>query len=624
MHIKSFVSSLFCIIGLVSNGAEIPFLGENESGSGDVALAANWGNETIPGASDTAKFNKSGEITSSGIFSAYKCSFSGSGLSWVLKDGNIEAKDAVAIGSIGGGENTFTIEEGASLTTLRDFWLGTDESSPMNKLIVKSGGSLNLNYATSPFRLVYFGEKSYGNIVENYGTIVSTNSNYYYLILGVNASSSNNLFTCDDGSYFDTKGNIWVGKSGSNNKFIVKEGATFKQSNGNSRYFRVGEGASSTNNQLIIEKGAIFSSAAPIYVGDSGSDNTVILDDYHKIPATMSIGINPTAHRNKVVFRGTEELTDFNLNSFTFGDGTNNELRIEGRTVSMVEKTPTISPVSSRLTQLHLDKGCGNKVVMKDSTVNFYGNFYGNEDGFAKGNGIEFDNTIWNQGRDSSGNGEVRFVNNATITVKNNSTANLAGRTFAFGTTVEDAQNTLNLLNNSIMNVGYFRMVKSNNKVVISDSVLKVNSNTTIPYVNGSTYEGINTNNVFRFEGAAPSFTSTGSITFMANKTEEYEYGKTILEFVLPLSAYEKAPITATSITIKRGNKINVVLPAKEEQSDAVNYVICEAGTGVITIEDMEDLATDLPETCKLSLSDDKKKLTLRALKNIGLRVIIK
>jgi hypothetical protein len=346
--------------------------------------------------------------------------------------------------------------------------------------------------------------------------------------------------------------------------------------------------------------------------------NAVILDDYRTIP-DMYIGTNPTAHRNKVIFSGTEDLSNFSLNKIKFGDGTNNEFRIEGRTISMLEKTPTISS-----SYLVLNKGCGNKVVMKDSTVNFFGNFKGESGGFAKGNGIEFDNTIWNQGKDGGGNGTVSFVNNATITVKNNSTANLAGRVFVFGAAVEDAQNTLNLLNNSIMNVGYFRMVKSNNKVVISDSVLKVNSNTTIPYVNGSTYEGINTNNVFRFEGAAPSFTSTGSITFMADKTEEYEYGKTILEFVLPLSAYEKAPITATSITIKRGNKINVVLPAKEEQSDAVNYVICEAGTGVITIEDMEDLASDLPETCKLSLSDDKKKLTLRALKNIGLRVIIK
>lgn len=623
MNAKNITSFLLCVVGFNLYAADFYFEGENQSGGGDLCTASNWRTGVVPKTGDVAIFNKSGELTSSGTFEVHTCKFYGGGLIWTLDEGKIKVQNTIYIGSNDNGGNIMTVEDGGCLQTDYDFYVG-DNTSPNNKLIVKKGALINLASSLNSFRLASFGKDSYSNIIENYGSIVSTNSNYYYVRIGNAVSSSNNVFTCYEGSYFDTKGNLWVGYSGSNNKLIVKEGATFKQSNGNSRTITIGESASSTNNQFIVEKGAIVSSQADIHVGKDGSDNAVIHDGYNAMLDIMKIGINASAHRNKVVFTGDGEIVDLNLDNVSFGSGTNNEFRIEGKTVFLKAKTPTISPSTSGLTKLYLDKGCGNKIVAKDSNITSTGNFTSQKDGFSKGNAIEFDNTTWIHNNDASGNGKVSFENNATITVKNGSAANLANKSFIFGGSVTNAQNSLNLLNDSIMNVGYFRMSMSNNRIVISNSTLAVSSDTGVPYVNASKYVGINTNNVFRFEGETPSFTSAGSITFIADKTEDYEYGKTILEFQLPSAAYENAPIKAKSITVKRGNKLKVVLPEKEKRSDKVSYVIAEATTGVIALEDMEDFASLLPENCSVSLSGDGKKLVLRVRKNVGLKILIK
>lgn len=667
MKIKALLSLVFCTICAVTRA--VTFNGADGSGSGDLSLAANWEGGTAPGSSSNVSFTKSGVLESSETFSPQWIYFTGTMLEWVVTNAHIktaytgsadaflvgvgdkddqragntlvvaknaridvprgvvvigESSKALEAGTSGG--NKIVIAAGGVFHARYDFHFGAGYS-PTNALIVEKGGVLDTTWDGNGFRFAKFGAYSYGNTFDLYGSYFATN-NYNNISIGVGSAASNNVVTCHEGSYLKTNGNIYFGggyaggadfgDTGScGNRFIVKKGAKVIQGNANSRSIYVGTGRGSRRNAMIIEDGSDVSFTAPLYVGYLGSENFLCVSNGTDVLKT-TIGASASAHRNVYVWRGAQAATDVNLNNVKFGAGTNNEFRIEGKDVVFKKGNPAFSS-----TAFKMNAGCGNKFVVRDSTVEMIGNITSSAGCFAKGNEIVFDGSIWNHKHDSGGNGTMTFEDKVTLTLRNSSTANLSGATFKWGNSVTDAQNVLNVLSGSVMNFSAFRLYQSNNRIVISNAVMNVSSALTLPYYNGGSYTGMNTNNVIRFEGVSPRLAGTSTMTFLSHAVDGVvDYGKTVFEYALPGEAYAAAPLTATSISIGESNRLKVVLP--ETLPASVTYTLAEATSGTISIGDIDTFSADLPGNCTLRLSSDSKKLLLRAKSTAGLKLIIR
>ena len=231
----------------------------------------------------------------------------------------------------------------------------------------------------------------------------------------------------------------------------------------------------------------------------------------------------------------------------------------------------------------------------------------------ANGNELVLDNSEWNHV--VSGHARCFLNQYCTLTLVNNTIANFNRDSFYFGNTAAGARNNLNILSGSTANFNTFRLQMDNNRVVISNATMTVNhaSGTYyLPFYNGASFTSGYTNNTFRFEGSSPSLEIAATeVRFSRHMTDDkVDFGATVLEYSLPAEPYTTAPLRASKIYISGSNKIRV--EQNSEQPRTQRYTLAETSTGTITVEDMDDLGSELPPNCRLSLSDDSKKLTLR------------
>ena len=515
---------------------------------------------------------------------------------------------AVTNGSNGG--NTFRIENGARLWVGRAFTLG-GLNSPTNRLIVASGGVLDLTRLQNNFQTMAFGGGSYGNTADIYGTCVST-QNYEYVSVGQGAAASNNVLTCHSGSYFETKGNVYVGYSGSHNTFRVADGATFRQSNGTSRKIEIGHDGQSCDNRLIVENGNDISFAALAVVGEGGSDNLLLVTNGTAAVSRATIGNQASATGNVFKWAGDSCLSDVELDNVAFGGGSNNKFIIDG-----LDITCKVSKANFNYTT-----GSGNKAILRNARLTTCWQLAST---MANGNELVLDNSEWNHV--VSGHARCYFYQNCTLTLVNNSIANFNKDSFYLGYQTADARNTINILSGSTANFATFRLQMDNNRVVISNATMTVNhaSGTYyLPFYNGDSYLIGSTNNTFRFEGSSPSLEITAdAVRFAHHLTDDkLDFGATVLEYSLPAEAYATAPLRTASLYLARSNKIRV--EQNSEQARTQKYTLAETSTGTITVEDIDDLASELPANCKLSLSGDSKKLILRASAPCGMMIFFR
>lgn len=634
-----------------AHAANITFVGEN--GSGDLSETANWNGNTKPGASDTAVFDTSGTLTSTDLFSPNGYTFKGTGLSWTIQSASLGtsrtgASDAFVLGSgsetdnLGGntlilgsganiqfpaagfmigkssaavttgsnGGNTLRIESGARLWVGRQFTLG-GLNSPTNRLVVASGGVLDLTWTGSGWQTMAFGGQSYGNTTDIYGKCVST-QNYEYVCVGYGAPASNNVLTCHNGSYFETKGNVYVGWTGSHNTLRVADGATFRQSNGTSRFIYIGNNGESCDNRLIVENGNDISFKALAIVGYNGSDNLLLVTNGTAAVSRATIGSQASATGNVFKWAGDSCLSDVELDNVAFGVGSNNKFIIDG-----LDITCKVSKAN-----FTYKTGSGNKVILRNAKLTTCGQMAST---MTNGNALVLDNSEWNH----VVNDHARaFLNqNCILTLVNNAVANFNRDSFYFGNATANSRNNLNILSGSTANFNTFRLQMDNNRVVISNATMTVNHpNGTyyLPFYNGKEYLIGSTNNTFRFEGSSPSLEITAAeVKFWRHLTEDkVDVGATVLEYSLPAEAYAVAPLRTAALVISRSNKIRVELNG--EQARTQKYTLAETSTGTITVEDMADLGSELPANCKLSLSEDSKKLILKASVPCGMVILLR
>jgi len=175
-----------------------------------------------------------------------------------------------------GSSNSLTIRNGG-LVSAPGFQAGT-EAEGDNNYVTIDGTNSRLITTSADF---LFGGFGYGNVllITNGGAVMSGSNSWF----GMQSSGQNNRATVTgDGSAWTSVGYLTVGWSGSGNTLAVANGGLLSDAVG-----YVGSNSSANNNAVLVTgTGSTWSNSASLYVGWSGSGNTLTSANGGAVTAT--------------------------------------------------------------------------------------------------------------------------------------------------------------------------------------------------------------------------------------------------------------------------------------------------------------------------------------------------
>lgn len=321
--------------------------GENYTVNTNVGAADNTiiiGNTTGP-----ATFNVTGSgalETTSGIFGYFGDADGNTG----LIEGSWTNNGTITVGNFGS-DNTLTIQNGGDVSS-QSTWIGGESSSTGNTVIVDGNGS-TLNNSTD--LTVGYGSTDNTLIIRNGAT--STNSLLY---MGWSAAADGNTLTVTglgtaltvDDTGTDT-GVLYLGHDGGGNTLNVLDRASVTVD----RDMLLGANSGSDGNTLnISDDGSQLSIGGRLYVGRSGSNNSVVVENGGDMESASgriggSSGSTSAVSGNTVTIKGGGSSWTLN-GSLRIGDGvggaaTNNALSVEdGGTVNVTSGSTIIGTLA--------------------------------------------------------------------------------------------------------------------------------------------------------------------------------------------------------------------------------------------------------------------------------------
>lgn len=648
-------------LGMTLSAADTVFVGEDDSGSGDLANKDHWAGGALPGATGAIAFDRTGTVDASSAvqFGAAKVTAASGELIFCtanpvtltsfentagsakvsVKGGTtMSVSDVVSVsateGAVGatlvvdgsgtqlsqtansankgvftglGVSNVIEVTSGATLGVSRQLIVGGKPSSAAknhsHRLLIGANSTVNTKSTSGGWsEVVVVGDFSPSNRVDVHGTWTAP-SGYHQMLIG--KSSGYNKVEVFDGGSLTGVGKWFVGYGGAFNELVARSGSTVRQTDGSKdRVLTVGHGANASNNVLRIKSGATFGSAAPIHVGVSGSCNLADIEDPIGF-GVYFLGDNAGSTGNLCRLHGTTGIQG-DLNAVYFGAGTGNVFLMEGIAYTNIGN------------QAVKGTGRGNKMVFKDMSfrtqlsVNPWG---------ADDSTYEFDNVNWSHYIQGSQHRIYWSGSNETIRLLNGTTADFTGPFYMGATRATYGGNRLEVRDGSSVSFSNLSVEGSGNEIVVSNGTLTIASNFQIPQKSNVTCPKAATNTVLRFEGDSPRFVSKVAANFATATAQPEEgepyvnVGHTHLVFALPVGGYQAVPFSAPSVAFPATTRIKIELPAGARNYSG-KYVLAEAtGTGkndVITVADLAELGSELSERCSLKLSGDKKQLVLK------------
>ena len=195
--------------------------------------------------------------------------------------------------------------------------------------------------------------------------------------------------------------------------------------------------------------------------------------------------------------------------------------------------------------------------------------------------------------------------------------------TVGFGT---KDRSSITVGDSSEMEVYGIREFGSNNHITISNGTFRATAECNLPRVEDGS--PITTNNVVEFHGETPRLIGYGcALNFNSRDVEGKNLMKNnYIRFTVPKDGYSKTtpPLETTdgkNIVIQAGNFITL---GDSEFTKLGGKTLLMRASGTISITNISELGSKLPEHATLTLSADNKELWLRMPDCSGLRIIFR
>lgn len=352
-------------------GADIAFLGEDSSGSGDIAKPLHWNGGELPGSSDAVTFNKAGTVTSSVDMALGTVTianrpvvFRNTGAltvngDWLVNNNNLHCMvttgstitasgrmkmawtgdikgvrlDVVGTGaklqmksgtqslfaSQKGTCNNFihVADEGALL--LKSLW-GPNKGDPAtfhtnNNVTVESGGrmevsSFALGGATGQMTTGFSG-RNHLKVLSGGSFVVSGD-----FPVGGSYSPGNTIEVTGEGSLLNA-GSLQIGTASEDNVLHVTDGAVLRQTSPSYKFI-VGSSEAASNNTVVVTNGASVDALGIFTLGDSGSYARLTVDNARAFTVTnankyLCLGMQAKSHGNVMTVSNSPAVSIRNL-----------------------------------------------------------------------------------------------------------------------------------------------------------------------------------------------------------------------------------------------------------------------------------------------------------------------
>ena len=660
------------------------FIGEGGSYSGDLAVDANWNPSGVP-QNNTANFTQSGELTAGSPVTFSAAKFIGSALEWTLGDfgvSNVTIQDLTMTGTgshllltngtltidgtsphvyIGGGNkaaNVLEVGQDATLTLnggsirVGGYRPQNTADAPGNTLRISKGGSLS-----SSVNVLLGDGDNIGNSdsrVEVQGADLFELTGSAYLNIGYQAGAFASRATFYDTEKVSVAGALTVGaqEMATNCVLIASNvtdfavGSTFSVKSKSSAELRdianltlknvkVGGGSS-----FLMDGVTALTMSDTLTAGDAAGGSYVELHPPATFDAQKVVtAAGATGAPNVLVFDGAGRTFESAALTKFVRDGD-----LGNTTVELRNGTYRLTNVNRyRPTKPNQVYVIGADATLDASVPSFAnrGNAFYMEGGTAAfgspvegialvvdGGTLDFTGAPESTGTLLLGSGGWGY--GGIFEAVNGGVVKLPCDFIVGGESgVADACQ-VRFASGASVSARYFSVLTSNNRVTISNGTVSVANcywpGTKSVYPNNAAFgDKVGTpreatNNVVRFEGACPRLVVSGTI---ASYQDEGQKTSTTLEFVIPEGGYDRAnpPIEATA-GISFQSKLTVRIDPTAYTGVHRWMTLMKTTSGSISIAALD--LSEVPESCQVRLSADRKRLQVGLGEPVGMMLLVR
>ena len=578
--------------------------------SGDLGTAANWASGELPSDGDgRGDFTQGGTLSADAPVSFLEAWFLGSDAVWSVDTGDKWSLNKLIVGGNGADNQRVTLAAGTALSL-------TANGSTAPQVTVGSAGATN-------------------NVLEFAAGSSLTMPDGAILVDGTAGECNGNVFKAD-------------GATGVSAKSMTVR-------NGTSAEFRDVASLSVSGNIVVTGGGSLVISNATdlaiggrVYVGSSTAENDGGATAELFMPSTFDprnvyVGRYASdALRSLVYSAGGGSFSATDLTKF-ISDLREANVRVELRDGDYELKAATQQgydypdPQRYRPTNPNRAYVIGPGATMTLPKVRYGYAFYQEGQSEAYGKPIEGIAVIVDGGvldlLDETGGyymGSAGWGYGGIFEVKNGGRVQ-ATQDFVIGgeSGVADACRLL-VASDGELNAAAFRILTSDNRVTISNGTVSVANcywpGTGSKYPNNDNFGAKKntpreaTNNVVRFEGACPRLVVSGAI---ASYQDAGQKTSTTLEFVIPEGGYDRtmAPIEAgTGISFQ--SKLTVRIDPTAYTGVHRWMTLMKTTSGSISIADLD--LSEVPDTCQVRLSADRKRLQVGLGEPVGMLLLVR
>ena len=378
-------------------------------------------------------------------------------------------------------------------------------------------------------------------------------------------------------------------------------------------------------------------------VGWHGNSNFLEMSDVTNLTIdTLRVGLDSWSNRAEIVGRDALSIAHINMGGYASGD---NYALIDAGT----------SGAALDFSILSHGAGFGNEIELRNFTADcavngFYwgvgvtnatlrvgpGCVFNTTAGGGKDLRLSFegpgcrlvvDGADWTHGTNGDANdGYMNVGHHKTdnhLEVINGGKLIIKASTLGFGT-MDDSSITVG--DRAEMEMYRIREYGSNNRITISNGTIRITKECSLPATNDDTT--ITTNNVVEFLGDAPRMIGYGcALNFSSRDVDGKSLVKnSYIHFVVPKDGYSETtpPLETTdgkNIVIQSGNFITL---GDSKFTRLGGKTLLMRASGTISVSNLAELGSKLPEHATLALSADNKELWLRMPDHHGLSIVFR
>jgi T5SS/PEP-CTERM-associated repeat protein len=239
-----------------------------------------------------------------------------------------------------GAENRVRVANGGLLTSTNLFGngsvIGYDTGGDSNSVAVDGAGSIWSNVGT-----LYIGDVGNASwnslLVTNGGAMRNSNTAY---VSSSATSSNNSVIVTGTGSVWSVGFVLYLGRSGSGNSMSVADGGVISVVD----TLYLGDAATCSNNVITVAGAGSVLSNKTLYVGNSGVGNLLMISNGGKVYSSMTLGSgvlgsSATGLRNSAIITGADSAWYVSNLTVGFAGGGNTLSILDGGAVSSINGT---------------------------------------------------------------------------------------------------------------------------------------------------------------------------------------------------------------------------------------------------------------------------------------------